>query len=178
MERRIPTREEVQAYLKDDRNWGRWGKDDQKGAVNLITPEKRISAARLVKSGQAISLSREFPKTPAPNNPFPAVHYMKQHTRGEGAGACVDYLGIGFHGNATTHLDALCHAWDADGHVERPGPVARDNHGRRRVGFHRPMEGRHHDPRRSAGRPQTPRRALRHPREAGARLGVGRHRQR
>ena len=115
MERRVPTREEVQAYLKEDRNWGRWGEDDQKGAVNLITPEKRIAAARLVKSGHALSLSREYPKTPAPNNPYPAVHYMKQHTRGEGAGACVDYLGIGFHGNATTHLDALCHAWDADG---------------------------------------------------------------
>ena len=32
------------------RNWGRWGADDQMGAVNLITPEKRIAAARLVTS--------------------------------------------------------------------------------------------------------------------------------
>ena len=30
MERRVPTREEVQAYLRDGRNWGRWGNDDQK----------------------------------------------------------------------------------------------------------------------------------------------------
>ena len=27
------------------RNWGRWGNDDQKGAVNLITPAKRAAAA-------------------------------------------------------------------------------------------------------------------------------------
>ena len=51
MERRIPTKEEVLSYLKDDRNWGRWGDDDQLGAVNMITPEKRVEAAGLVKSG-------------------------------------------------------------------------------------------------------------------------------
>ena len=26
--------------MKDLSNWGRWGKDDQMGAVNLITPAK------------------------------------------------------------------------------------------------------------------------------------------
>ena len=26
-------------------NWGRWGKEDQMGAVNLITPAKRKQAA-------------------------------------------------------------------------------------------------------------------------------------
>ena len=56
MERRVPTKEEVLAYLKDDRNWGRWGKDDQVGAVNMVTPDKRAAAARLVKSGRAVSL--------------------------------------------------------------------------------------------------------------------------
>ena len=32
-------------------NWGRWGKDDQAGALNLITPAKRREAAALVKDG-------------------------------------------------------------------------------------------------------------------------------
>ena len=115
MERRVPTKEEVLAYLKEDRNWGRWGDDDQKGAVNLVTPQKRTAAARLVQSGLAVSLSREFPKTPAPNNPSPAIHYMKRSNRGEGAGGCVDYYGISYHGTAATHLDALCHVWNEDG---------------------------------------------------------------
>ena len=53
MERRVPTKEEVLAYLKDDRNWGRWGDDDQLGAVNMITQEKRVEAAGLVKTGRA-----------------------------------------------------------------------------------------------------------------------------
>jgi len=84
MERRVPTKEEVLEYLTKDRNWGRWGDDDQIGAVNMVTPEKRAAAARLVKTGRAVSLSREFPKTPAGNNPTPAMHYMKRGVRGDG----------------------------------------------------------------------------------------------
>ena len=115
MERRIPTKEEVLSYLKDDRNWGRWGNDDQVGAVNMVTPGKRAAAARLVKSGRAVCLSREFPKTPAANNPTPAIHYMKRVARGEHEGFAADYYGISYHGTATTHLDALCHVWNEDG---------------------------------------------------------------
>jgi len=47
-ERRIPTREEVLSYLHQRRNWGRWGQDDQVGAINLITPAKRVKAALAV----------------------------------------------------------------------------------------------------------------------------------
>ncbi len=115
MERRIPTKEEVLAYLEKDRNWGRWGDDDQVGAVNMITPEKRAAAARLVKTGRAVSLSREFPKTPAANNPTPAIHFMKRSVREGGGGSATDYYGISYHGQATTHLDALCHVWDHNG---------------------------------------------------------------
>ena len=74
MERRVPTKDEVLAYLKEDRNWGRWGDDDQVGAVNMVTAEKRLQATRTVKTGRAVCLSREFPKNPAPNNPTPALH--------------------------------------------------------------------------------------------------------
>jgi kynurenine formamidase len=37
-------------------NWGRWGKDDQRGAMNLITADKRREAAALVKDGVSVSL--------------------------------------------------------------------------------------------------------------------------
>ena len=102
-------------YLKQDRNWGRWGADDQVGAVNMVTEEKRLDATRTVKSGKAICLSREFPKTPAANNPTPALHYMNRVSRGEEAGYYGDFYGISYHGTATTHLDALCHVWNEDG---------------------------------------------------------------
>lgn len=113
-ERRIPTRAEVLAYLHGRRNWGRWGVNDEVGAINLITPEKRVQAAALVRSGRSVSLSRVFPKEPQHGNPHPAQHWMKTVPRGEG-GFSADYYGIYYHGVASTHLDALCHTWDEQG---------------------------------------------------------------
>src|SRR5919201_1462044 len=113
-ERRIPTREEVLSYLHERRNWGRWGRDDQVGAINLFTPAKRIQAASLVRSGRSVSLSRDFPKLPGPGNTYPAQHWMKTVPRGTG-GFSADYVGIYYHGIASTHLDALCHTWDDQG---------------------------------------------------------------
>ena len=52
VERRLPTKEEVESYLRDRRTWGRWGNDDEVGAINLITPDKCASAARLVRRGR------------------------------------------------------------------------------------------------------------------------------
>jgi hypothetical protein len=109
-----PSRADVESYLHERRNWGRWGPDDQVGAVNLITAEKRLRATGLVRSGRAVSLSREFPKTPAANNPTPAQHFMRINPRVGGASA-VDYYGIAYHGQASTHLDSLCHVWDDQG---------------------------------------------------------------
>ena len=114
VQRTVPSRDEVLGYLRDRRNWGRWGENDQRGAINLITPEKRVAAAGLVRSGRAVSLSREFPKMPAPNNPNPAQHFMRWVERGSG-GAALDYYGITYHGYACTHIDALCHVWDEHG---------------------------------------------------------------
>lgn len=113
-DRQPPSKDEVLAYLRERRNWGRWGPDDQVGAVNLITPEKRVKSAQLVTKGRTVSLSREFPKYPAANNPTPAQHYMRTLDRGNGGGA-LDYYGIYYHGQASTHIDSLCHVWNDDG---------------------------------------------------------------
>jgi len=110
----LPTRQDVDGYLRTRSNWGRWGKDDQVGAINLITPAKRVAAARLVKTGRAVSLSREFPKEPGPGNAFPAHHWMRTLPRGSG-GFAADYYGIFYHGVQSTHIDALCHTWDERG---------------------------------------------------------------
>src|SRR4029077_10224936 len=54
-------------------NWGRWGKDDQKGAVNLITPAKRKQALAVVKDGVSVSMARTTEMEPAIDNPTPVV---------------------------------------------------------------------------------------------------------
>ena len=129
-ERPLPTEQEVLSWIRERRNWGRWGKDDQLGAINLITPAKRAAAARLVTSGRSVSLSRPFPKEPGPNNALPAHHYMRTLPRGKG-GFAADYYGIFYHGVASTHIDALCHTWDERRDVERARPEEGD-HLRRR----------------------------------------------
>ena len=91
-------------------NWGRWGPEDERGALNLITDEQRAAAAALVTEGVAVSCALELPKTPAPDNPTPVRHTMI--AAGDVGGlASLDYFAIGPHGFATTHLDALCHVF-------------------------------------------------------------------
>src|SRR5262247_1016001 len=37
-------------------NWGRWGKDDQIGTLNNITPEAVVAAGKLIKRGRVFAL--------------------------------------------------------------------------------------------------------------------------
>jgi kynurenine formamidase len=95
-------------------NWGRWGKDDERGALNFITDQKRAAAAKLVQTGETVSMALPLATIPAPDNPTPVTHLMVQ------AGAdshemplpyAGDYFAIAPHGMANTHLDALCHVF-------------------------------------------------------------------
>ena len=98
------------------RHWGRWGADDQLGALNLVTADKVLEAAALAREGEIISLSREVPASAVSNAFKPATRQLSKKelaTRGEGA--VVDYFGIDYHGSCTTHVDALCHVWNEDG---------------------------------------------------------------
>jgi kynurenine formamidase len=100
----VPSEAEVLTYFDTCSNWGRWGPDDNAGTVNLITPEKRREAAGLVRSGRAVSLAFPWNTVGGPGNWNPAQHYLRYTPA-----ASVDYIGILFHGYATTHVDALCH---------------------------------------------------------------------
>jgi kynurenine formamidase len=42
------------------RNWGRWGDDDERGTLNLITPDKLTAAAALVRKGAIFDLGIPF----------------------------------------------------------------------------------------------------------------------
>lgn len=109
------SRDAVLDYLRGARNWGRWGDDDELGTLNLVTDEKRRRAAALVRSGRMVSLARPFPLQEAPNNPNPATLRTTRIERAPGAGSVVDDTTVGCHSTVSTHVDALCHLWDADG---------------------------------------------------------------
>src|SRR6202790_1291995 len=70
------TKADIERMMTELSNWGRWGKDDQLGAVNLITPKKRKQAAALVREGITVSLCSkiDMEKTVDNNNPF--IHVM------------------------------------------------------------------------------------------------------
>jgi kynurenine formamidase len=105
------TTDEVKASFETISNWGRWGKEDQRGALNSITAEKRAAAARLAKAGEIVSLALPLSTQTTAENPQPVQHLML-HV-GPHAVAALDYFGIAPHGMAFTHLDALCHVfWD------------------------------------------------------------------
>ena len=107
IDKRVPTSEEIAAFYRARRNWGRWGADDQVGAVNLITPQKRVAAAGLVKTGRTVALGRVFE---------PAQHFVSNMAVGKvGGGFMQDYYGYIYHGSAITHVDALSHSWVRDG---------------------------------------------------------------
>src|SRR5215470_6976586 len=51
------TQDQYERWQTELSNWGRWGKDDELGTLNLVTPAKRKAAAALVKEGVTVSLS-------------------------------------------------------------------------------------------------------------------------
>ena len=52
--------ETVRELAQRFRNWGRWGKDDEIGTLNFITPEKIVAAAKTVRRGKVFSLAIPF----------------------------------------------------------------------------------------------------------------------
>ncbi len=108
------TKADVERQIDELSNWGRWGKDDQLGALNLITPEKRIQAAQLVKKGISVSLARDVEKDDALDNGSPFKHEMLQIGRGTKGPWATDNFSVDYHGFAHTHMDSLCHLFYKD----------------------------------------------------------------
>ncbi|HEX5822385.1 MAG TPA: cyclase family protein [Solirubrobacterales bacterium] len=93
-------------------NWGRWGADDERGALNFLTPGLVAAAAGLVRIGRTVSLSRSLKTEREPDNPEPADHRMtmlggREHP--QGLAFAKDYIGVDYHNDSHSHLDALCH---------------------------------------------------------------------
>ena len=90
-----------------------WGPDDRRGGLNYITRAQVLAAAREVQLGRTVSLAAPIEILPGPDNPEPAGHQMTGPTDGHAAGSGLDFakdrLTMNIHGDADSHLDALCH---------------------------------------------------------------------
>ena len=104
---------DFQALYDDLRSGNPWGADDRRGALNHLTPERVLAAVGSVRSGRTVSMSATIGTSAAADNPEPAVHTMTG--TGDVAGDpealhfATDRIEMNVHGNAHSHLDALCH---------------------------------------------------------------------
>ncbi|MER3453427.1 MAG: cyclase family protein, partial [Acidimicrobiia bacterium] len=113
-------------------NWGRWGERDERGALNLLTPEAVLAGVRSVRRGKVYGLS-----LPIQQQGVPILEYrgaprrltlMNQADPGMFAafgapadvGANEDMLIMASH--SITHMDALCHVF-AGGYIYNAHPA-------------------------------------------------------
>lgn len=104
-------------------NWGRWGEEDQIGALNFITPEKIIEASRIITKGKVYSLALPINMHNTPYDKqlrVPPFHVLTRDGGDYAAGAkraggvqfADGYVFLNTHGS--THMDALSHVWYED----------------------------------------------------------------
>ena len=116
--------EQYERWKKELSNWGRWGKADEIGALNLITPAKRKQAAGLVRDGVSVSLASDADRVKAVDNPNPYdVTWL---------GIQSDRITVEYHGIAHTHLNSLAHINERgvfyNGYTAQPETVAKQGH--------------------------------------------------
>lgn len=103
---------DIRAIYARIRNWGRWGDDDELGTLNHIGPRERLNALALIREGAMIGCGNPLDTIPSPMNSQPAQHYMVQagdQMPAQGPGVAYDFIGVFPHGQAQSHLDAMCH---------------------------------------------------------------------
>jgi len=111
-------KDELLRWMKEISNWGRWGKDDTLGTINLITPAKRKQAAALVKDGTVVAMAPDVPpgklggEIPGPKFIGPPDGSSNHDINFAGMGRT---SWVHEHNYALTsthhgpHLDAICH---------------------------------------------------------------------
>jgi kynurenine formamidase len=101
------------ALFSELRVWGRWGEHDERGALHHLTREHVLAAAREVRHGVAVTLSLPLNTQSGIHCPQPAEHYMTASSGMDiGSGSLhflKDYVGVDYHNDGHTHIDALCH---------------------------------------------------------------------
>ncbi len=111
------TKEQFDRWMSELSNWGRWGEDDQLGALNLVTPAKRVEAARLVETGRVVSMARAMTVNPledpdevsANRRPLLVGSVRNVFDIDAENGYFWERYEIEYHGGLVSHLDALCH---------------------------------------------------------------------
>ncbi len=112
----MPLPDDFLDLAKQVNNWGRWGSDDQRGTLNLVTPDVVRAAASHVVDGRrfslALALSADGPQAglvPGRDNPTHVMTQVHHAMTGDPSAFTVndDRVDVGL--QAATHWDALSH---------------------------------------------------------------------
>jgi kynurenine formamidase len=103
------------------RNWGRWGDDDERGTLNLLTPEAVLAATQVCRTGKVYSLALPIQREGVPIFDYRGAPQRLSLTSNtdndryeefgapEGLGSNEDVLVLASH--SITHMDALSHVF-------------------------------------------------------------------
>lgn len=119
---------EFHEIAKRVNNWGRWGRDDEIGTLNLVTDEVVRAAAATVRTGRRIPLALPLEQNgvqtgliPGRVNPLHTMVQINQEIFGPGTVATSDDA-VTFGLQAATHWDALTHV-SHSGHLYNGRPA-------------------------------------------------------
>jgi kynurenine formamidase len=116
--------EEVDVDQKN--NWGRWGADDERGALNLLDKDTVLAAVQVPTTGKVYQLGIPIQSTGIPLVAYRGTpqrltllnhsdeHMYEPYGGTPGVGCHEDILTLASH--TSTHMDALCHVY-SDGKV-------------------------------------------------------------
>jgi len=135
-------------------NWGRWGEDDELGAINLLGSEEMFAGMNAATkrgkkgierftlqtpiTGKAIDAlvgEGEFPTTDTGDPAFPGRLPARKNNTADWRDAdpvndlrfADDRLDTPLYLQGTSHVDALGHGWYADADVDDDGDIDRDD---------------------------------------------------
>ena len=114
LEQQRLTRDESEALFRRLKRTADWGTTDRRGALNHITAAQVLAAVQEVRLGRSVSLARSIETEPATDNPEPAHYDLtgaagRGHHLDRGLDFAMDRFAMNVHGDANSHIDALCH---------------------------------------------------------------------
>ncbi len=126
-------------------NWGRWGADDQRGTLNLVTPDVVIRGVASARRGRVFSLALPFDQTgpqwdkvhmPERTNPELRTHTVNLAFTGDARDFTTSDDSFRMGSQAVTHWDAIAHAgYDGKLYNDTPNDVVRTEGGAARLGI-------------------------------------------
>ena len=141
----MPLTAELEQLAARVSNWGRWGADDQRGTLNLITPavvQRGIAAAR---QGRTLSLAIPFDETgpqwdnvhmPERTNPELRTHTVNVAFTGDTRDFTTSDDSFRMGSQAATHWDAIAHVgYDGKLYNDVPSDVVRAEGGAGKLGI-------------------------------------------